>query len=122
MIFKDGVPMRKVSGEDIVEEFVKEVELLRKEGFKAHNLAVDKPLVVRAEIVAHQGAGLHADAKADGVPGQDPREPDRVVMQGRGSDDASTPADRRPEHAAAGRPGQAGAVVIFWTCRAALAR
>src|SRR5688500_6564285 len=45
MIFKDGVPMRKVSGEDIVEEFVKEVELLRKEGFKAHDLAVNKPLV-----------------------------------------------------------------------------
>jgi (E)-4-hydroxy-3-methylbut-2-enyl-diphosphate synthase len=45
MIFKDGVPMRRVSGEDIVEEFVKEVELLRKEGFKAHSLASDKPLV-----------------------------------------------------------------------------
>ena len=45
MIFKDGVPMRRVSGEDIVEEFVKEVEILRKEGFKAHALASDKPLV-----------------------------------------------------------------------------
>src|SRR5919199_1915620 len=32
MIFKDGVPMRRVSGEDIVEEFVKEVEKLREEG------------------------------------------------------------------------------------------
>ncbi len=45
MIFKDGVPMRRVAGEDIVEEFVKEVELLRKEGFKAHDLTTDKPLV-----------------------------------------------------------------------------
>lgn len=32
MIFKNGVPMRRVAGEDIVEEFVKEVELLRTEG------------------------------------------------------------------------------------------
>ena len=32
MIFKDGIPMRKVAGVDIVEEFVKEVELLRAEG------------------------------------------------------------------------------------------
>src|SRR3954463_8746199 len=45
MIFKDGVPMRRVSGEDIVEEFVKEVELLRQEGFKAHSLSTEKPLV-----------------------------------------------------------------------------
>ena len=45
MIFKDGVPMRRVSGQDIVEEFVKEVEILRKEGFKAHSLATEKPLV-----------------------------------------------------------------------------
>ena len=45
MIFKDGVPMRKVSGEDIVEEFVKEVEILRKEGADAKPLAEDKPLV-----------------------------------------------------------------------------
>jgi (E)-4-hydroxy-3-methylbut-2-enyl-diphosphate synthase len=45
MIFKDGVPMRRVSGEDIVEEFVKEVEMLRKEGSAAKSLAVDKPLV-----------------------------------------------------------------------------
>ncbi len=35
MIFKNGVPMRKVGGEDIVEEFVKEVELLRLEGDSA---------------------------------------------------------------------------------------
>jgi (E)-4-hydroxy-3-methylbut-2-enyl-diphosphate synthase len=34
MIFKDGVPMRKVSGEDIVEEFVKEVELLRSTNYQ----------------------------------------------------------------------------------------
>src|SRR5881392_988478 len=39
MIFKDGVPMRRVSGEDIVEEFVKEVEKLRKEGSAAASLA-----------------------------------------------------------------------------------
>ena len=45
MIFKDGVPMRRVSGEDIVEEFVKEVEILRKEGSSAKSLAADKPLV-----------------------------------------------------------------------------
>src|SRR3954449_860357 len=32
MIFKNGVPMRRVAGEDIVEEFVREVEILRKEG------------------------------------------------------------------------------------------
>jgi hypothetical protein len=37
--------MRRVAGEDIVEEFVKEVELLRKEGFNAHDLTTDKPLV-----------------------------------------------------------------------------
>ena len=45
MIFKDGVPMRRVAGEDIVEEFVKEVELLRKEGSSAKSLLADKPLV-----------------------------------------------------------------------------
>ena len=45
MIFKDGVPMRKVSGEDIVEEFVKEVEILRKEGTNAKPLKEEKPLV-----------------------------------------------------------------------------
>lgn len=45
MIFKDGVPMRKVSGADIVEEFVKEVELLRKEGANAKSLIEEKKLV-----------------------------------------------------------------------------
>ncbi|MGB7069396.1 MAG: flavodoxin-dependent (E)-4-hydroxy-3-methylbut-2-enyl-diphosphate synthase, partial [Pyrinomonadaceae bacterium] len=45
MIFKDGVPMRKVSGEDIVEEFVKEVELLRKEGEGAKSLLPEANLV-----------------------------------------------------------------------------
>src|SRR5688500_13999157 len=45
MIFKDGVPMRRVSGEDIVEEFVKEVEILRKEGSAAKSLGDNKPLV-----------------------------------------------------------------------------
>ena len=34
-----------VGGEDIVEEFVKEVELLRKEGSAAKSLAEEKPLV-----------------------------------------------------------------------------
>ena len=32
MIFKDGVPMRKVAGEDIVEAFVMETEKLLAEG------------------------------------------------------------------------------------------
>ncbi len=45
MIFKNGVPMRRVSGEDIVEEFVKEVELLRKEGPNV------KPLFDKSKIV-----------------------------------------------------------------------
>jgi (E)-4-hydroxy-3-methylbut-2-enyl-diphosphate synthase len=45
MIFKNGVPMRKVSGADIVEEFVKEVEILRKEGKDAKPLGEDQPLV-----------------------------------------------------------------------------
>ncbi len=45
MIFKDGVPMRRVSGDDIVEEFVKEVEILRKEGKHAKSLTEAKPLV-----------------------------------------------------------------------------
>ena len=45
MIFKDGVPMRKVAGENIVEEFVKEVEILRKEGANAKPLAEEKKLV-----------------------------------------------------------------------------
>jgi (E)-4-hydroxy-3-methylbut-2-enyl-diphosphate synthase len=38
MIFKNGVPMRKVDGVDIVEEFVKEVEILRAEGEAAKPL------------------------------------------------------------------------------------
>jgi (E)-4-hydroxy-3-methylbut-2-enyl-diphosphate synthase len=45
MIFKDGVPMRRVSGADIVEEFVKEVEILRKEGANAKPLMEERPLV-----------------------------------------------------------------------------
>ncbi len=45
MIFKDGVPMRRVAGENIVEEFVKEVEILRKEGANAKSLSETKPLV-----------------------------------------------------------------------------
>lgn len=45
MIFKDGVPMRKVSGADIVEEFVKEVEILRAEGANAKSLVEEKKLV-----------------------------------------------------------------------------
>ena len=35
MIFKDGVPMRKVAGDDIVEAFVKETEKLLAEGAAA---------------------------------------------------------------------------------------
>jgi hypothetical protein len=45
MIFKNGVPMRRVAGIDIVEEFVKEVEILRKEGATAKTLLEEKPLV-----------------------------------------------------------------------------
>src|SRR4051812_9889785 len=45
MIYKNGVPMRRVSGEDIVEEFVKEVELLRKEGSAATSLLQEQKLV-----------------------------------------------------------------------------
>ncbi len=45
MIFKNGVPMRRVSGADIVEEFVKEVEILRSEGVNAKPLTEQKPLV-----------------------------------------------------------------------------
>ncbi len=45
MIFKDGVPMRRVNGADIVEEFVKEVEILRKEGKDAKPLNAEKQLV-----------------------------------------------------------------------------
>ncbi|HQZ82987.1 MAG TPA: flavodoxin-dependent (E)-4-hydroxy-3-methylbut-2-enyl-diphosphate synthase [Pyrinomonadaceae bacterium] len=45
MIFKNGVPMRKVAGENIVEEFVKEVELLRTEGPSVSPLEAAKKLV-----------------------------------------------------------------------------
>jgi len=45
MIFKDGVPMRRVAGADIVEEFVKEVEQLRKEGAAAKSIADETKLV-----------------------------------------------------------------------------
>ncbi len=45
MIFKNGVPMRRVSGADIVEEFVREVEILRSEGEGAKSLTEQKPLV-----------------------------------------------------------------------------
>src|SRR3954469_10872640 len=45
MIFKDGVPMRRVSGEDIVEEFVKEVEILRQQGSSAATMANGNRLV-----------------------------------------------------------------------------
>ncbi len=46
MIFKNGVPMRKVGGENIVDEFVKEVEILLAEGEKA------KPLNSAPQLVA----------------------------------------------------------------------
>ncbi len=45
MIFKNGVPMRRVSGADIVEEFVKEVEILRQEGANAKSLLAGNQLV-----------------------------------------------------------------------------
>src|SRR5688500_16209083 len=45
MIFKNGVPMRRVAGDDIVEEFVKEVESLRLEGSEAKSLLNESPLV-----------------------------------------------------------------------------
>ncbi len=45
MIFKNGVPMRKVGGENIVDEFVKEVEILLEEGEKAKPLAPASNLV-----------------------------------------------------------------------------
>ncbi|HXG86312.1 MAG TPA: flavodoxin-dependent (E)-4-hydroxy-3-methylbut-2-enyl-diphosphate synthase [Pyrinomonadaceae bacterium] len=45
MIFKNGVPMRRVSGEDIVEEFVREVEILRSEGANAKSLISENKLV-----------------------------------------------------------------------------
>jgi hypothetical protein len=37
--------MRRVSGEDIVEEFVKEVEILRLEGSEAKPFGADRRLV-----------------------------------------------------------------------------
>jgi (E)-4-hydroxy-3-methylbut-2-enyl-diphosphate synthase len=45
MIYKNGVPMRKVAGEDIVEAFVNEVEKLREEGANA------KPLHQQPQLV-----------------------------------------------------------------------
>jgi hypothetical protein len=45
MIYKDGVPMRKVAGEDIVEAFVKEAERLVAEGATAKP-TVDEPQLV----------------------------------------------------------------------------
>jgi (E)-4-hydroxy-3-methylbut-2-enyl-diphosphate synthase len=45
MIYKNGVPMRKVSGEDIVEAFVLEVEKLREEGADAQPLYQEPQLV-----------------------------------------------------------------------------
>ncbi len=45
MIFKDGVPMRKVAGADIVEAFVLEVEKLREEGANAKPLNQEPQLV-----------------------------------------------------------------------------
>ena len=49
MIFKDGVPMRKVAGADIVEEFIKEVEILRKEGTNAKSLLDEKTQITRTK-------------------------------------------------------------------------
>ncbi len=45
MIFKNGVPLRRVAGENIVDEFVKEVELLRTEGPNVSPLEAAKKLV-----------------------------------------------------------------------------
>lgn len=45
MIFKDGVPLRRVAGADIVEEFVKEVEQLRREIANGKEISLEKPLV-----------------------------------------------------------------------------
>jgi (E)-4-hydroxy-3-methylbut-2-enyl-diphosphate synthase len=45
MIYKNGVPMRKVSGEDIVEAFVLEVEKLREEGANAQPVTQEPQLV-----------------------------------------------------------------------------
>lgn len=46
MIFKNGVPMRKVAGEDIVEAFVMETEKLLAEGKEASPLAAAEPELV----------------------------------------------------------------------------
>ena len=43
MIFKDGVPMRRVAGEDIVEEFVKEVEIAPQRRRRPPNHSPTKP-------------------------------------------------------------------------------
>lgn len=45
MIFKDGVPLRRVSGEDIVEEFVREVEQLRTELAAGKQPGEEEPLI-----------------------------------------------------------------------------
>lgn len=45
MIYKNGVPMRKVAGEDIVEAFVLEVEKLRAEGDNAKPITQEPQLV-----------------------------------------------------------------------------
>ena len=45
MIFKDGVPMRKVAGENIVDAFVMETEKLLAEGASA------KPVNAEPELV-----------------------------------------------------------------------
>lgn len=45
MIFKDGVPLRRVSGENIVEEFVREVEQLRKELAAGKQPGEEEPLI-----------------------------------------------------------------------------
>jgi len=48
MIFKDGVPMRKVAGEDIVEAFVMETEklLAEIESKKSIAPAIEEPQLV----------------------------------------------------------------------------
>jgi hypothetical protein len=50
MIFKDGVPMRKVAGEDIVEAFVKETEKLLAEGVAAKPKL--EPVSFESELVS----------------------------------------------------------------------
>jgi hypothetical protein len=46
MIFKDGVPMRKVAGENIVDAFVMETEKLLEE------LSAGKPAAAEPELVS----------------------------------------------------------------------